>query len=565
MSFSERSSNDPFLSARSPGARVRATLRRHEQARARARSPPGRGAGGVARGLNQDTDFSEQEDAFETYTPEMLQYCRRDVELNVKLYHYLRSEPADYGWDVCSDRSILNESAFARILGWQQQNGVGFNIDAANTLYLKLASRREEVAGKLKAYFTPWYGPTSGQTGTGLEIEEGDARYTVPKATRTMRKDRLYPATYTEGAAYTKVGLVEFNPGSRLHCGERLQKVCGWKPTEWNELGAVVDEKTLGNLDYEPVPWMIESLMLDKRLGQLAEGKQAWLKAERNGKIHGRVDPTGTRTSRCSHKQPNLGQVPTVSKEYGEECRALFQPTREGWVMVGADASGLELRMLAHRMAYFDDGAFGKTLLEGDPHIDWMKKTGIFTKPFQKNFTYSLLYGGGDEVLGRYVILDWREAFKKGLTTEKAPTMAYARDLGKARKGKLLSGLPALDMLLERCRAAYKRGWIRGLDGRVLVCKTEHGALNDLLQSDGAIVMKTAAVHFDCTIGEERREHFRYLLNVHDEIQLETEPSHADAFGLALVDSIKIAGDQLGVRVPLDAEYKVGANWSETH
>ncbi len=314
------------------------------------------------------------------------------------------------------------------------------------------------------------------------------------------------------------------------------------------------------------MPKLLEYLIVAKRIGQLAEGKQAWLKHVKSGLIHGRVDATGTRTSRCAHRRPNLGQVPRNTSPYGERCRALFRPTRHGNVMVGCDASGLELRMLAHRMAYFDGGEFGKLLLDDDrdPHSEWQKSTGIFIRDNQKTFTYAMLYGAGNEKLGVIILEDWRAALRDGLVTDPVPPPTLAEDLGKAARGSLLSDLPALDMLLDRCKAASERGWFRALDGRILICKTAHGSLNDLLQSDGAILMKHALVHFD----NEEREHadlFDYLLNVHDEWQIETAMRDAVSFGESMVRSIVAMGPALEMRIPIDAKYKIGANWKETH
>jgi hypothetical protein len=545
-------------------------------------------AWGYRLNTRKSTDFSSAENAFEIYTPEMLAYCRQDVETNLELYHYLKKEPANYGWDVCSDRSIMVDSKCGYLLARQERNGVGFNVEAAEALYLELLAERTSLTKTLREFFPPWFRPEANQKGEHsavndvveeerrLAAAEGRmpvdfSRFSVPARTMIQKptEDRPWPVTRVEGAPFAKTILTDFNPASDKHIGERLQAVYGWEPTETTDLGAVkVDEETLSDLDYPPIPALCRIIMINKRIGQIAEGKQAWLKQVKDDKIHGRVHVTGTRTSRMAHFGPNLAQVPKVGKPFGAECRALFGPTRPGWVQVGADASGIELRMLANRMSFWDEGAFGLTLLDGDPHSDWMKLTKILIRDNQKTFTYALLYGAGDVKLGTIIIKDWRQAFEQGVTSEKAPHLRFAKDLGAKSRGSLLQGLPALDLLLKACKAAFKQGWLTGLDGRVLKVKSEHGALNDLLQGDGATVMKHGLINLDLDLAGQGIVHgvdYAHLLNVHDEWQIECKPAFADEIGETMVRAMEQAGLDLEVRIPLTGTYKVGANWSETH
>jgi DNA polymerase I-like protein with 3'-5' exonuclease and polymerase domains len=531
-------------------------------------------AWGYRLNLHKGTHLEEQGGAQEEFTPELMDYCRRDVWINLRLYHHLRTKPAERRWGRCSEESILCESKVGYIIGQQERNGIRFNVDAAVELAARLQEKREVLKLKLRETFKPWYVAAPSQKGECVDLKEvareGDARFSVPRRNMVEKptKDRPWPVRRTVGVPFTKIKLMEFNPGSGPHIAARLTAVFGWKPVDFSDNGEPeVTKAVLAGLDYPVIPDLIEYLTVNKRLGAISEGKQAWLKhVTPEGLIFGKVHPTGTRTSRMAHHKPNLAQVPKCGKPYGEECRALFSPTRgtEGWLQVGADASGIELRMLAHRMAFYDNGAFGHVLLQGDPHSDWMKLTGIFIRDNQKTFTYALLYGSGDENLGMIILYDWRVAFERGITKRKAPSNRYAKALGKAARAKLLQGLPALDELLKACRAAHRRGWIRALDGRVLRCKTEHGSLNDLLQSDAAIVMKYALIIFDEKM-RSNRSVYEYMLNVHDEWQFETEPTHADAVGLMACDAMRLAGEQLGIRVPLAGEYKIGANWKECH
>jgi DNA polymerase I-like protein with 3'-5' exonuclease and polymerase domains len=513
-------------------------------------------------------------DFYRQYSDELLERCRSDVRLTAELFRHLTEKPAERGWPVMPLEPVLVDSEVAYILGQQERNGVAFDNAGAQVLLQKLQGRRAELTDELRAAFPAWYAPRSGQKDVHPEVPRrtGDAGYTAPKGFRNMKptEERQWPSH--EGGVHTKVALVEFNPGSRHHRAEALKRKYGWRPGP-DGYGAdgvpTVDEETLAPLDYPEIPALLDYMTVAKRIGQLAEGKEAWTNHGKTGRIHGKVNVVGTRTSRMSHVKPNLGQVPKKKSPYGAECRALFGPTRPGWVMVGADASGLELRMLAHRMAYFDDGAFAKILLEGDPHETWRQATGLFLRENQKTFTYADLYGAGDEKRGQIVLDDWREAFGKGLIAEKPPRKEFAVELGKQAKAKLLRNVPALEILGEKVREAHKRGYLRGLDGRIIAVKTEHGALNDLLQSDGAIVMKHALLGLRDRLAADGQlifgRDFAWMLNVHDEWQIECLPQQAEIIGMNAVGAIAEAGEKLGVRCPLDGEYKIGNNWLETH
>ena len=156
---------------------------------------------------------------------------------------------------------------------------------------------------------------------------------------------------------YTRVKLTEFNPSSRHHIADRLKTLRGWVPEEFTKDGhPKVDDIIISQLPYPEAPQIATYLMVEKRIGQLAEGNEAWLRLVQNdGRIHGQVNGIGTITFRCTHYKPNVTQVPKVLTRkgevltgleggYGAECRELFYAP-EGFVLVGADASGLELRM----------------------------------------------------------------------------------------------------------------------------------------------------------------------------------------------------------------------------
>jgi DNA polymerase-1 len=516
----------------------------------------------------------------EEYSDELLEYCLRDVRLNRHLYRWLAKNGGRKHWPVCSKTSVVAESRAQLLVSMQERNGVGFNEKDAAELYATLAAEREEIGRKLREqYFPAWWAPKpvpkpkDGQPPLKplepIETRFGDAAFVVPARTYKVP----YPnhlAGRAAGCPFTPVQLIEFNPASRDHIADRLQKVYGWKPKAFGDDGVpTLDEQVLSDLNYPPIPLISRLLTLSKVIGMLAEGKSAWLKCVKDGRIHGRVMTTGARTSRMSHSKPNLGQVPAVDSPFGPECRGLFRPTRPGWWQVGADASGIELRFLAHHLARWDGGAFAGAVLEGDPHTDWMRFTGFKMRPNQKRGTYAFLYGAGDPKLGEIFIDDWRMAYEKGLVAEKPPKAKFAKALGADVRSAMLLNVVGLDPLLRILKRAFRQGYLVDLDGAVIAVKSEHGALNDLLQGDAARLMKHALwLKYKklLALGYRHGVDFAFMLNVHDEWQNETpDEERAHVVGRTGVEAIRDAGAALEVRCALDGEYKVGRNWKETH
>lgn len=480
-----------------------------------------------------------------TWTQEMQDYCEQDVKVNVKLFRFLRDfERMGKTWSV---ESMITESECAYVIGKQERNGVEFDRVAAGKLYGMLQQKRVELREKLQDLIKPW---------------EVKGEKFVPKA-----NNKKYG--YTKGVATRKASKwIDFNPGSDQHVARVLQKEYGWKPTLFTKTGPKVDEDVLSDLPYPIVPDILEYKILDKRIGSIAEGRKAWLNFEEEGRIYGRVHVTGCRTSRMSHNSPNLGQVPRVSSPYGIECRELFGP-RKGWYFVGADASGLELRVLGNRLARWDGGAFAAQAIDGDPHSYMMEGTGIHLRDNQKTWTYAKLYGAFPPKLGSVILKDRREAKALGLYDGPIPGMKAAPGLGKASEQELMKRMPALKHLLKACAAADKRGWIKLLDGRLVKSVSEHSSLNTLCQGDGAVIMKRAQVHFHQELTRlQLREgyDYGYCLTVHDEWQTEavSQPV-AHTIGEAACAAITRAGEELDMRCPLAGEYKVGMTWADTH
>ena len=257
-------------------------------------------------------------------------------------------------------------------------------------------------------------------------------------------------------------------------------------------------------------------------------------------RVHGYVNTNGAVTGRMTHSKPNLAQVPASYSPYGKECRQCWV-AREGYKLVGFDASGLELRMLAH---YMDDKEYTNEVINGDIHTANQKLAGLESRDQAKTFIYALLYGAGDENLGSVA--------------------SAGRSAGKTLRERFMSNLTAYADLKDRIVRESEQGTIEGLDGRLLHIRSAHSALNTLLQSAGAIVMKKAL----CLLEEYAtlwKLDYYFVGNIHDEVQAEVRADHADKYGRLAVSCLEAAGTELGLKCKLTGEYQVGVSWADTH
>ena len=447
-------------------------------------------------------DYGEQDEAWDAYTQQMLDYCVQDVALNVRLYELILSKKYP-------EEPMRLEHEMNRLLNRQQRAGFPFDVPKAQKLYTLLSTRKLEIETKL--------------------VETLEPTIIVLK---------------------TKTKTIPFNPASRQQIADRLQKL-GWKPEEFTPSGEPkVDEKILAGIDLPEAALLTEFLMLNKRLGQLGNGKQAWLKLEKAGRIHGRVNHMGAVTSRCTHSDPNVAQVPSAGAAFGKECRELFHAP-SGYSLLGADASGLELRCLAHYMNRFDGGKYGKEILEGDIHTANQEAAGLATRPQAKTFIYGFLYGAGNEKIGQII--------GKG-----------AKEGGQIKK-RFLAKTPALKKLTEALnnKLDNQRGekFINGLDGRLIPIRHPHAALNTLLQSAGAIICKKwyATVENMIRAKGYTNEEVTIVAFVHDEVQILVKKGLEDKIGEITKAAIKETERAFNFKCPLDSEFQVGSSWAETH
>ena len=460
------------------------------------------------------------------YSPQMLEYCVRDVQLNTLVFRELRKESKGF-----SKECIQLEHDTARVIKQQETNGFKFDSMSAELLLAELREKMTNIEDEVHRTFKPkWVDdklvtPYIKKDGTlskrGLTDEEYDTLIVSQDYNPFMRRK-----------------LEEFNLGSRKQIGEYLTDF-GWKPERFTPTGQpIVDEKTLSEITHiHEAKLIADFLMLQKRIAQVT----SWVEAVKDdGRVHGFVIPNGTITGRMTHRNPNMAQVPSVSNPYGKECRSCWT-VDEGNVLVGVDASGLEIRMLAH---YMNDEEFTKEILDGDIHTANQRAAQLESRNQAKTIIYALMYGAGDEKLGKVV---------GGSTTD-----------GRRAREHFFDSKPTFKSLRDRVQRAANKKFLKGLDGRKLYIRNNHAALNTLLQGAGAIVMKKALVILANRL-ELSMTPFKFVANIHDEWQIEVTECRANKVGTLAVQSIIDAGNHFNLRCPLDGEFKIGRNWSETH
>ena len=346
---------------------------------------------------------------------------------------------------------------------------------------------------------------------------------------------------YIKGAAFTR--LKELNPTSRDHISWILQQYYGWKPTKLTATGKpIVDEVILTEIGSEISMMFARCLTVTKMLGMLSNGVNAWLKlVTKHNRIHHHCS-IATSTHRCAHRRPNLSQVPSDN-----EFRKLFQAS-PGQVMVGADLSGIELRMLAHYLGKHSS-EFGDTLLNGDIHQVNADRVGVSRRAI-KTITYAWCYGAGDEKIGH--------SFDPQLSS------AQAKKKGKEIRAAFVKAIPGMSQLLVDISAAAQRGYVKAIDGRKIILESPHKALNYLLQSSAGVISRRWMLINQETI-QETNLCCSQLAYIHDELQFECEPKHSKDLATSLVYSAAAAGEYYNMRLPIAAEAKIGNNWAEVH
>lgn len=506
-------------------------------------------------------------DVWGTWTPEMQTYCEQDTQVNFAIWRKIVAKNLD-------PRCVLLEHRVALLCQEMTAHGFPFNTKGAQNLYATILGAKDKAEAQLKEAFPP-----------------------IKRSLTFIPKVNSKKFGYQKGVPFTKDTWEDFNPASADHVVERLQLKYGWRPTVFTEPTKShprgqpsITEDVLKALPYPETPALLSFMANAKVASMMAskKGEKGWLVLERDGFLHGQYSTAGAVTGRATHKNPNIAQIPAISKGkdksilmgeaggYGFECRDLFT-TVPGWVLVGADMSGLELRCLAHYLAAFDGGAYALIVTQGDVHTVNQAAAGLLTREQAKTFIYAFLYGAGGEKLGSIV----------DPTADTATKESTGRELMK----KFLDRTPGLKRLRDYVKAVVKpagtitklknpdgsdmavtaRGFLIGLDGRPLTIRKAHAALNTLLQSAGAILCKRwlVAVNDELLSRGLRKGwdgDFVILAWVHDEIQVAARTKEI----AALVSEVAtrqavLAGEVFNFRCATAGEAKHGKTWAETH
>lgn len=532
----------------------------------------------------------EYNDGFDHWSPVMHDYCIQDTSPARGLFNLLTKPEEDrcphclrpsciLGWKMknrgkkfpakkIAPMVVETELGVAWYLQAQKRNGFMFDGQAGAELYAKLTAKRQPIEEQMKARFGFWY------------VAEGKTR-TVKRNVR-YRREHLpedVRETFHVDTQWQKIKRIDFKPSSREHIARVFQSEYGWKPQEFTDSGEVkVDDDIIGALPYPEAPLVCEYLLLSKRIAALAEGKQAWMKlVTKEGFIHGSVNQSGTATHRASHSNPNMTQAPKVCtvkgcnaaecekpspghSPFGLQCRSLFI-VPEGWKLVGADASGLELRGLSHFMHRWDGGAYMDIVLNGDIHtVNWNAgKPFLATRDMAKTFIYAWIYGAGD--------------WKLGHTCRPHAAEEEKNEIGRKLRALFLKNLPALEQLVDLVqeRVDSNKPFILPT-GHEVWPKKKHSALNYLIQSLGAIICKRWLFHIERKAKELGLRNgwsgdYAPCVWAHDEVQVAVRDRDGmpEEFGKMLVSQLPIVRDELKLHCPLAGEYKIGNNWAETH
>jgi len=457
---------------------------------------------GVFKGDRTKQDFSQ-------FSEEMLEYCMQDCRVTLALYKKIMEMAP-------TEASLKVEHEFSKVIDQQKLNGFTLDLKTTQTFLERLQKERLKSEDELKSLFPSRL-----------------VEFTTPV--------KKFPRTKT----------IIFNPGSRDQIAWNLTAKYGWKPDKFTDTGKPqIDEEVLSGLDYPEAKRLVEYLLLQKRIGQIAEGDNAWLKlVQDDEKIHGGVNTNGTVTGRCSFIAPNMGQVPRVGNPYGKECRGCFTAS-PGGLLVGCDASSIQLRLLAHLLAKYDNGEYSKLVTTGDIHECNRQAAGLESRNQAKTFIYALLFGAGSKKIAQIV----------------------GRSPGEGRQllQTFFRAIPAFRRLNDDIRKVVEvRQNLQGLDGRRYPVRSAHLGLSVLLQGYEAVIMKTATINLHKELQKKGLVHgtdYKQVLHLYDENQFDVPTQEIGKLvGTQQAEEIFKAGEFYKIRCPLAGEWKMGFSWADTH
>ena len=504
---------------------------------------------------------------FSRFTPEMLTYCIRDVDLTMKVYNILMEEfdkvyenNPQIATYLRVEHAVSKWCAAAKVHGWP------FDVESAKTLLVELEKEVLKTQELLQ--------PLLGKKIVAVDKKNGEVETKYPKWQKNggyqQHTANWFGIPWESGQDEDR--LVE-GPYSRIEIKDLdIDSVADvktflfrnkWQPTEWNTKfnpDTNKKERTSPKITEDSLEVMQGNgkiycdFLTNKSRRDILKG---WLSnVDEHGLLHGECFTIGTPSMRTRHSI--IVNVPSVDSVYGKEMRQLFT-CLHGWAIVGADSAGNQARGLAH---YLQSPEYVDLLLNGDIHqynadvlTSVLKDLGyehIVLRPHAKRILYAFLFGASGDKLISY-------------TMPGAPA-----GLGNKLKNGFTKAVPGFKDLIDRLENIYGKtkqyacgGYIPGIAGNRIYCDSFHKLLVYLLQACekatcGAAVMLTM----------ERLEAagipYIPLIFMHDEFQVmvpyEFVTKAMEISKQAFKDGPKLFGIEI-----MDGEAKQGKNWYETH
>ena len=492
--------------------------------------------------------WKPEHDEWDKFSWSMFERCSEDMEINHLTLTALIAETEGHNWKD----AIALEHSTAKIITQQEINGVYFNTEQSNKYVEDLTSTIQEIDKDLL--------PT-----LPCSVKQRGATVLNPfTAKGAHSKKYREDISYCSGP-FCRITITPFNLGSITDVKNYLLDN-GWEPDSWNynkntgERSSPKLEGSFQGITGELPKKVKERITLRHRRSQI----EGWIKNVRSDhRITAGANTCGTNTGRMRHRtvvnvpkanSDKEGLIWDTSKQkdfFGTQMRSLFcVPPDSDYVMIGHDAAGLELRMLAH---YMKDEDYIREILTGDIHSHNQKAAGLPTRDSAKSFIYALNYGAGNEKLGSLA--------------------GGGEVLGAKLRREFLKALPSLDRLIKNVKRASSKGYLKGLDGRKVWMRRDpdgkvinHKALNTLLQHSGSILMKKSSqILWEELIPLYPDLDAKKVIDMHDESQAEVNKKDIELYSKLAVQSIVQAGEYYNLRIPMDADVNVGTTWAETH
>jgi DNA polymerase-1 len=481
---------------------------------------------------------------FRYFSDEMLAYCKDDVEILYTMFLRLTERMRN---EKFTNKGLEIEHKAWNIIRKQQNNGFNFNIDEARKLFSYLRGLEQDIRRSILEIWPP----TLEVVGEYKQAYKRDGTHTLGYEAHAKRFPKL---EIGPDGCYKAYDWVEFNLGSPKQRVEKLLSA-GWIPDEFTPKGSPkVDEESLLRFakesDNDGARLLAKWITINGRANMIG----TWIDSynEETGKIHGTLWLANT--LRYRHSGPNTANIPAVrvgpqGPLLGDEGSFTYE-ARNLWTtsslssrtLVGVDAKGIQLRVLAH---YLNNPEFTKQLLEGDPHEYNRQLAGIGTRADAKTFIYAFLLGAGDAKVGQII---------RGTTKD-----------GKATKERFINNFPGLGSLLDKLKKQRKRtGRIILCDGTPVLVGSDHMVLGYLLQGDESRIMKQAKILVDQEI-VKRKLDVLWCGDIHDEWQCDVLTGHVDEFISICEWAFKTAGEMFNYGIPIECDAKKGKTWAETH